>query len=650
MRFYEVFVADSRYHASTPLTYSSEEPLAIMSVVMVPLRARLVPGFVVAEVDLPQFKTKPVRSVVSRKSMPAHTLGLARWISEYYAVNLGETLRQFGPAKAGMQHTAYSLPNSLQQPSQLEFESPLTKDQRHALDQITKNPSTTVLLHGVTGSGKTRVYLELAKTTLRSGRSVILLTPEIALTPQLSIAVSKQLHAKTLVLHSQLTQAQRKQIWLSILESDQPVVVIGPRSALFSPVHNLGLIVLDEAHEPAYKQDQSPRYHAVRVASQLGLLTQAKVVLGSATPALTDYYIAKKHGALVEMKRAAIASQDSVSIEVVDLKNKKNFSKSPHLSNQLLKAIGSSVNSKKQALIYLNRRGTARLILCNNCGWQMLCPNCDTPMVYHGDTHNVRCHICGFHSVPPAGCPQCQNPDIIYNSIGTKALVDEVRKHFPNSSIQRFDSDNSERERLEQIYNELLSGKTSILIGTQLLAKGLDLPRLGLVGIVAAETSLALPDFSSEERGFQLLYQVIGRVGRGHSKGHVVLQTYEPNSVMVQAAVKRDWSLFYNWASRERQQFRFPPFSFLMQLTCRRATLKGVEQASNRLKKELLYQSTRQRMPVEIVGPAPAFYSRRGKYYYWQIVVKSKNRDSLLQLSKIISADWSINLDPINLL
>lgn len=643
-------MADGRYHASTPLTYSSEESLEIMSVVTVPLRARFVTGFVVAEVDLPQFKTKPVRSVVSHKPMPAHTLELAKWISEYYAVNLGEALRQFGPAKTSLQHSAINLQNLEKQPSQLEFESPLTKDQKHALDQIIKNPTTTVLLHGVTGSGKTRVYLELAKKTLQSGRSVILLTPEIALTPQLSIAASKQLQAKTLVLHSQLTQAQRKQIWLSILEADQPVAVIGPRSALFSPVHNLGLIVLDEAHEPAYKQEQSPRYHAIRVASQLGLLVQAKVVLGSATPSLTDYYIAKKHDALIEMNQPAIDSQVQATIEVVDLKNKKDFSKSPHLSKQLIKAASATISSKKQALIYLNRRGTARLILCNNCGWQLLCPNCDTPLVYHGDTHNVRCHICGYHSIPPANCPECQNPDIIYNSIGTKALVDEVRRHFPEISIQRFDSDNSGQERLEQIYNDLLSGKASILIGTQLLAKGLDLPRLGLVGIVAAETSLALPDFSSEERAFQLLYQVIGRVGRGHNKGHVVLQTYEPNSVMVQAAVNRDWSLFYNWAISERQKFRFPPFSFLMQLTCRRATIKGVEQASKRLRTELLAQAAMLQMAVEIIGPAPAFYSRRGKYYYWQVVVKSKNRDNLLQLAKIVPADWTINLDPINLL
>jgi primosomal protein N' (replication factor Y) len=646
MRFYEMYIADSRYHSNAPLTYSSEEPLRIMSVVTVQLRQRTVTGFVVAEVEKPSFNTKPIRALVSKKPLPAHSLELSKWLSGYYATNLSEALRQFAPSKPTLRHKLQTSQEIPQESSQLEFKAPLTKDQAQALKTIRENPSTTTLLHGHTGTGKTRVYVELAKKTIENGKSVILLTPEIALTSQLTLAVSKQIDSQVFVLHSQLTQSKRKQIWLSILESDRPVVIIGPRSALFSPVHNLGLIVLDEAHEPAYKQDQSPRYHAVRVASQLGLLTQAKVVLGSATPNITDYYLAEKRNAVVSMKQRAIAGEDKVEFSVIDLKDRSNFTTSPHLSRQLIDAATETLKAKKQIMIYLNRRGSARLILCNNCGWQLLCPNCDIPLVYHGDTHSVRCHICGHHALPPSACPECQNPDIIYKSIGTKALTEEVGRLFPGLKIQRFDSDNTSGERLDEIYHKLHRGEIDILVGTQLLAKGLDLPRLGLVGIITAETSLSLPDYSSEERAFQLLYQVIGRVGRGHSKGQVILQSYEPNSIVVQAAIHRDWDKFYKYAISERQKFRFPPFSYLMQLTCRRVTLKGVEQASVRLKKELLGK----KLPVEIIGPSPSFYARRGKYYYWQIIIKSKTRGHLLDLAKDVPADWTINIDPINLL
>jgi primosomal protein N' (replication factor Y) len=648
MRYYEVLIASGNYHANGPLTYSSEEPIAVSSIVTVPLRARMVTGFITAEVSPPTFATKPIKTVLSQKPLPAHCVELARWLSDYYAASLGEALRQFAPSKPTLRRKAESseiLPEP--EPQQLGFEMPLTSDQKKAIDSINKNPSTTILLHGHTGTGKTRVYLELARKTIESGKSVVILTPEIALTSQLTAGVEQFLDRKVFILHSRLSQAERKKIWLAILEAEKPVVVVGPRSALFSPIHNLGLVVLDEAHEPAYKQEQSPRYHAVRVASQLGLLSGAKVILGTATPSIADYYLAHSHGAIISMTQPAIAGEfNEVKSEVIDLKERQNFTINPYLSNQLIDAIKTTVSAKKQVMIYLNRRGSARLILCKVCGWQLLCPNCDIPLTYHGDSHSAQCHICGFSKSPPSACPNCGSPDIIYKSIGTKALADMAAKLFPSANVQRFDSDNVAGEHLNEVYAKIRSGGIDILVGTQLLAKGLDLPRLGLVGIISAETSLALPDFSSEERSFQLLYQVIGRVGRGHSKGEIVVQSYDPKSLVVRSAINRDYKSFYEDALLERQKFRFPPFSYLMQLTCRRATLKGVEQASTRLVEELSALG----LPVEIIGPAPSFYARRGKYYYWQIVIKSKNREHLLAIAKAVPQDWTINLDPANLL
>jgi len=273
-------LADTKYRSGAPLTYSSDDALPIMSVVTVPLRTRMATGFVLGEVGKPGFAVKPVKSLLSQRPLPYHCLELAQWIAEYYASSLGETLRQFAPSKPAIRQikTADAAALDVVGVVQLEIESPLTAEQKRAIKQIKDNPSTTVLLHGETGSGKTRVYLELARETLAAGKSVILLTPEISLTTQLAAAAKAFLNKQPLILHSQLSAAKRKQIWLSILESTEPQVVVGPRSALFAPLPSVGLIVADEAHEPAYKQEQSPRYNALRVASQLGALTGAKVV------------------------------------------------------------------------------------------------------------------------------------------------------------------------------------------------------------------------------------------------------------------------------------------------------------------------------------------------------------------------------------
>lgn len=642
-------MADSHYRSSQPLTYASADKFQPLSIVTLPLQKRMVTGFVMREVAKPSFATKPIKTLLSTQSLPKQCLQLAQWLADYYATSLSDSLRQFTPVTTTIRRSQSEHEQSITATPavQIEFDLPLMPDQSQAIKAISRTKNTTVLLHGDTGTGKTRVYLELAREVLDSGRSVMLLTPEIALTTQLAAAVEQLLPHPTYVLHSQLSAAKRKKLWFSILEASEPVVIIGPRSALFAPVKNLGLIVVDEAHEPAYKQEQSPRYYALRVASQLGSLTGAKVILGTATPSVADYHLAESKDAVIRMKTLAIAHNHGEPVaEIIDIKDRRNFTRNPYLSNQLIDAINTTISAKKQVMIYLNRRGSARLILCDNCGWQMLCPQCDVPLVYHGDKHIVRCHICGHYSAPPLKCPNCQNPDIIYRSIGTKALIENIAKLFPQYRLARFDSDNVPGEHINEVYTRLRAGEIDILVGTQLLAKGFDLPRLNLVGIVNGETSLALPDFTSEERAFQLLYQVIGRVGRGHSRGHVIVQSLNPANIVVRAAVARDWPKFYKHALTERQAFRFPPFAYLMQLTCRRATPGGGQSAALNLKKKLAAK----KLPVEIIGPAPAFYARRGKYFYYQLVCKSKSRDHLLKLAKEVPADWAIDLDPINLL
>ena len=648
MAYYEVYIADTKYRGDKPLTYSYNEALAKGSVVSVPLRGRLVSGFVLKNVEKPAFVTKEIKSKLSTSALPSHLLDLAQWLKEYYITSLGQSLRQFAPTKPSARQKIEAVETELDLDElKTNLKQPLTPEQRSAIKFFQSSKNSTVLLHGDTGSGKTRVYIELAKDTLASGKSVIILTPEIALTSQLQKVIKDELNSSLFVLHSQQTQAQRKQTWKRILESDRPIIVMGPRSALFSPVSNPGLIIVDEAHEPAYKQDQSPRYHAVRVASQLAYLSGARVVLGTATPSVTDYYVADSKKAITRMSQAAMGVKDTeVKVKIIDTKDRSNFTRSPYLSNALIDAISTTLLARKQIILYLNRRGSSRLVLCNKCGWQLLCPNCDIPLVFHADEYIVRCHTCGFSQDPPSSCPVCQNTDIIYKSIGTKALVEMVSKLFSGARIARFDTDSEKGERLHELYSKIHDGEIDILVGTQILAKGLDLPKLGLVGVISAESSISLPDFSSNERSFQLLYQIIGRVGRGHGKGQVYLQSYNPDSELVKVASQRKYDEFYKQELKHRQAFRFPPASYLMKLAIKKTTSAKAKTAASKLKSDLQKIG----LPVKIIGPAPNFYARKGEYYYWQLVVKSKNRQQLTNLAKHVPSGWTIDIDPINLL
>jgi len=656
MYYYEVWVRSNKYHGNEALTYYSEQQLPVGSLVSVTLQRQSVLAVVTKKVGKPAFNTKPIEYVYNLVPLPEKLLKLADWLRAYYPAPLGIIAQQLVTANLDDKRTAKAPERSnkdkntalntkiihSQQGSQT-----LTVEQQRAVENITK--PGTYLLHGITGSGKTRLYIELADKALRGGRSAIILTPEISLTSQLAERFKATFGERVIVLHSQLSPAQRRNAWQSILQATSPLVVIGPRSALFSPLADIGLIVLDESHEPAYKQEQAPHYQAGRVAAKLAALHNASLILGSATPSVSDYYLAeqKDRPVLQLTELAKGLDHPPTNITVVDLKDRSLLPRNPYFSQPLLEAIEAALLRKEQVLLYLNRRGTARIILCENCGWQAMCPHCDLPLTYHGDTHELRCHVCNHHEPAPAACPVCKHPSIIFRAVGTKAVADDITRLFPGARVQRFDTDNTAAERFEKHYSAVHAGEVDVLVGTQLLAKGLDLPRLSTLGIINADTSLAVPDFSANERTYQLLSQVLGRVGRGHIAGTAIIQTYQPDHPAIRAAIDGTWREFYEAELESRKLFGFPPFVYLLKLTVRRASVKSAEKAAEDFAEELRHHKLR----LEIDGPAPAFHEKFQNKYQWQLVLKAKDRNQLLEVIRLLpSSGWSYDIDPIDLL
>lgn len=641
MYYYEIWVGSQRFHSTKALTYSSNDKHIVGEIVVVPLRNQRVVGFIDRAVSVkPDMapKVKPVEQTTG-VILPPPLRKLHRWLQDYYPAPSGTITNLFLPGDTPKDkqppvvasHPQKVLPN-------------LTKDQQQALQAINSAPGSSILLHGATGSGKTRVYIELAKETLSKARSVIILTPEIGLTPQLIQSFTEVFSEEVITLHSHLTAAQRRDSWYKIARSNKPLIVIGPRSALFAPLKEVGLIVVDESHEQSYKQEQAPYYQTTRVAAQLARIHAAKCIFGSATPLVSDYYLfEQKKMPIVRMTHPASGAVAPPSIKLVNLKDPQERSGS--LSRTLQEAIRVASNNGQQTLLFLNRRGSARMVLCQNCGWQAECPNCDVPLTYHADQYRLLCHICGFNRPIVTSCPVCQSSDVLYNTPGTKSLEQEVNNLFPELAVKRFDSDNLSDEKLERHFDQLRQGHVDVIIGTQIVTKGLDLPHLGLVGIVNADASLNFPDYTAEERTYQLLTQVIGRVGRHQNATNVILQTYNPDHSILQLAVRRDWPQFVSEQLHTREQFGFPPFYHVLQLKIARASRSAVSAAANKLADEL------KSMPgIKVRGPSPQLHERlRGKYN-WQVIVSSKQRDKLLEVINHLPSGWQYNIDPNDLM
>lgn len=648
--YFEVIPTEVFRANSGALTYQSDQELLPGQIVLIPLGNRTVTGVVLRKITKVNFPTKPITRILHPCPIPKHLLASIVWLSQYYLSPLPATANLMIPAGITARG---ALTGPLSHSSATTAKIPLielNQAQKAALEALQQATGATRLLRGVTGSGKTNIYLKMAADTLKQQKSVILLVPEIALTSQLVKIFEQTFGNLVTLIHSNQTLTERRKTWLALLETTcgdtaTPQIVIGPRSALLSPIGNLGLIIIDEAHEGAYYQENTPRYSALRLASFIASQYQIPCIAGTATPNIVDYHLAKTHNSLIELSQKAKTTAIDPEITIVDLKDRTNFLKNRYFSNQLLAKIIENLQNHHQTLIFHNRRGSSPLTICEECGWQALCPECYLPMTLHADGYLLTCHICGHEEKVPSSCPNCHHPDVVHKGFGTKLLETELSRLFPNAKITRFDGDNKKATSLAHLYQAVKSGEIDVLIGTQTLARGLDLPHLATVGIVQADAGLALPDFAAEERSFELLTQVIGRVGRGHlDTANVIVQTYQPDHPVIQTAIKADYSAFAKYLLQKRHTQALPPFTYLARLTItyktEKTTLAKIQQAHHALS----------RTPgIQVSPPMPAFHERTSRGFTWQLIIKSTSR-ARLQKSLIPFQKFHLELDPPSIL
>lgn len=648
MHYYEVIPASKSYHGREPLTYCHEQKFRPGQIVKISLRGSKCLGIITKETPKPSFETVEVEGILNGIVISPEHLALMDWMTSFYPAPIGTIAQLFAPSfldklasndspAISAQARKVSLPR-------------LTKEQSDACETINLRSSKgqrSFILHGITGSGKTRLYMELAKDSLENGKSVLILTPEISLATPIASQFEKAFMNKVMITHSSLTQKKRLEIWNRVLSDKEPVIIIGPRSSLFMPIKNIGLIVVDEFHEPAYKQESQPFYHANRAASMLSKLSSSKLVFGSATPPIIDYFLAEqKNVPIVKMSKSAITGEkpsgDSIVVNLLDADERSSY---PLISKTLMSHLSEVLSRKEQSMLFINRRGSARSVSCQDCGYKELCNNCDLPMVYHGDQHLLRCHTCGFKKQPPSKCPECGSMNIFFSSPGTKAIAESLSKIFPKAKILRFDKDNKKVDRLENRYDEAVND-ADIIVGTQVIAKGHDLPRLSLVAMLIADNGLDFPDFSSAERSYQLIKQLSGRINRGHRDGTLIIQTFNPSSKLIKSAARGSWEEFYKGEILQRKKHGFPPFYSALKVESSKKSRESAERSLSNLADKLKEENKK----LIILGPSPSFVEKKSSSWHWQVIIKAKNRSDLMRIAKVIPSSFKLDIDPNNFL
>lgn len=560
----------------------------------------------------------------------------------------------------------------------------LTRDQAAVWAQIEAGlndleqgkASAPFLLHGVTGSGKTEIYLRAVQQVLDAGKRAMVLVPEISLTPQTVKRFLARFPGEVGVIHSQLSEGERYDTWRRVRNGELSVIV-GPRSALFMPMEDLGLIVMDECHHETYdQQDAQPFYQGVSTAEAFARLAGAVLILGSATPRVEQYYQAVNgHWTYLKLPTRILAHRETIArhakrlglslpvhpgegetadlglpkVSIVDMRRELQSGNRSIFSREMQGAIQHVLDTHQQAILFLNRRGSSTYVFCRDCGYVVQCPRCEKPLTYHQRQGRLLCHTCGYQRNIPKTCPQCGGRQIRQLGTGTEKVEQLIQERFPGVRTLRWDADTTRKKGAHtQILTLFTNQAADILIGTQMLAKGLDLPLVTLVGVILAEVGLNLPDYRATERTFQVLTQVAGRAGRSPLGGRVILQTYEPDHYAIQTAAHHDYEGFYQREMDYRRELRYPPFSRLVRLEYRHYDGRAAESAANKLAEDLRAWIANEGRPTEMIGPAPCFFSKISGRYRWHIVLRGPDPTTLLRNRRI--PDWVIEVDPSSLL
>ena len=536
----------------------------------------------------------------------------------------------------------------------LEIAKPIIElkpEQDYAFKEILKSIRSPAvrhpfLLQGVTGSGKTEIYLRATEAVIRHGKQVIILVPEIALTPQTVHRFSSRFPGQVGLVHSKLSEGERYDTWRRARAGDLKVI-IGARSALFAPLSNVGLIVADECHDSSYYQAEPPFYNAVRSAQAYARLCGAVCVLGSATPKVEQRYRADTDQIQKLDLPKRIVELGLPPIHIVDMRDELKAGQRGIFSRLLLKELESTLKRGEQAILFLNRRGTATYIFCRDCGYVLKCPNCETPLTLHlEEKERLLCHRCGYERGRPKACPQCGGKQIREYGLGSEKVEAEVQALFPKVRTLRWDWETTrQKDSHEMILTHFANHKAEVLIGTQMLAKGLDLPLVTLVGIVLADVGLHLPDPFAGERVFQVLTQVAGRAGRSERGGKVVLQTFDPANQIIQSAAQHDVNGFYEYELAQRKRLGYPPFTRLVRLEYRDQDQAAAEKEAGRVAHKLIALANRQ---LDVLGPVPCFFSKAGGYYRWQVILRGAGPQDLLRGLRLDG--WRVEVEPVSLL
>ena len=592
------------------------------------------------------YQIKAILSVNPDFIIPKQYIEVAKWISEYYLCSLGEAIALFLPPRISKSRN--SVVSS--QLSVINTKVKLNTEQSEVFNRLKSkldNPEKPALLYGVTGSGKTEVYIKLAEEVLHRNKQVIILTPEIMLTPQIVNKFEECFPGLVCLMHSGLSASQKYKSYKDFYNNEKKIM-IGPRSALLVPSNNLGLIIIDEEQEDAYKQEKDPRYHAVSIAEIIAKKTESLLLLGSATPRIETYHKAIKGEYELFNLKNRYQKMILPTAEIVDLKNEIKYDNLSPISGKLQKKIQEVLDNKRQIILFLNRRGMATFVSCRECGEVILCPNCSVPMIYHVyDKKNILdCHHCDFKTKVPDICPECGSQKIKFFGAGVDKIESEVINMFPKARIRKVDAKSlSNKNDYIKLHQDIKDHKIDILIGTQILAKGLDIPAVDLVGVISADTGLHLPYYRAGEKVFSLITQVSGRSGRKDNVGQTIIQTYWPESNAVLLAAKHDYHTFYESEIKDREKLGYPPFCHLVSVVSENANESKAKNEINEIAEKL------KKGKINFIGPAKCFLSRINNKYRYHLIIKTDKLPNS-KITEVFKTNpylvWDV--DPVDLL